>query len=56
MSHSYRDLIVWQKAKCLAVHIYQETESFPKAETYGLTSQIRPSRDFRCVEDSRRPR
>ena len=41
MSHSYRDLIVWQKAKNLAVHIYQQTESFPKAETYGLTSQIR---------------
>ena len=41
MSHSYRDLIVWQKAKSLAVHVYQQTEGFPKAETYGLTSQIR---------------
>ncbi len=41
MSHSYRDLIVWQKAKSLAVHVYQQTECFPKAETYGLTSQIR---------------
>jgi len=26
MGHSYRDLIVWQKAKSLAVHIYQRTE------------------------------
>ena len=41
MGHSYRDLIVWQKAKNLAVHVYQQTECFPKAETYGLTSQIR---------------
>jgi len=41
VSHSYRDLIVWQKAKKLAVHIYQETECFPKSETYGLTSQMR---------------
>jgi four helix bundle protein len=41
VGHSYRDLIVWQKAKGLAVHVYQQTDSFPKAETYGLTSQIR---------------
>ena len=41
MSHSYRDLIVWQRAKSLAVHVYQQRESFAKAETYGLTSQIR---------------
>jgi len=41
MSHSYRDLLVWQKAKSLAVHIYKRTESFPKSEIYGLTSQIR---------------
>jgi four helix bundle protein len=41
VGHSYRDLIVWQKAKSLAIHVYRQTESFPKAETYGLTSQIR---------------
>jgi len=41
VSHSYRDLIVWQKAKKLAVHVYQQTECFPKSETYGLTSQMR---------------
>ena len=46
MSHSYRDLIVWQKAKSLAVHVYQQTEGFPKAETYGLTSQIRRAAIF----------
>jgi four helix bundle protein len=41
VSHSYSDLLVWQKAKCLAVHIYKGTENVPKSETYGLTSQIR---------------
>ena len=41
MSHSYKDLIVWQKAKVLAGEIYRATESFPKQETYGLTSQLR---------------
>ena len=41
MARSYRDLLVWQKAKVLAVHIYQSTEQFPRNETYGLTSQLR---------------
>jgi four helix bundle protein len=38
---SYRELLVWQKAKALAAQIYRATEQFPKPETYGLTSQIR---------------
>jgi four helix bundle protein len=38
---SHRDLIVWQKAMDLVVTVYRATESFPKSETYGLTSQIR---------------
>ena len=41
MGHSFSELIAWQKAKALAVHIYRETEGFPKAETYGLRSQVR---------------
>ena len=41
MSHSYRELIAWQKAKRLAVHIYECTDVFPKSETYGLTAQTR---------------
>ncbi|MGB7603575.1 MAG: four helix bundle protein [Candidatus Sulfotelmatobacter sp.] len=41
MARSYRDLLVWQKAKALAVQIYQATEQFPRNQTYGLTSQIR---------------
>lgn len=38
---SHSGLIVWQKAMDLVVGVYRATESFPKAETYGLTSQIR---------------
>jgi four helix bundle protein len=38
---SHRDLIAWQKAMNLVVTIYHATKSFPKDETYGLTSQIR---------------
>ena len=38
---SYRELLVWQKAIDLVVAAYRATASFPKAETYGLVSQIR---------------
>jgi four helix bundle protein len=38
---SHRDLIVWQKAMDLVEAVYTATASFPKEETYGLTSQIR---------------
>ena len=38
---SHRDLIVWQKAMDLVEVLYGATASFPKEETYALTSQIR---------------
>ena len=41
MANTYRDLLVWQKAKALAVEIYRATERFPKNEIFGLTSQMR---------------
>ena len=41
MSCSYKDLIVWQKARGLAVDVYRITEVFPKSEIYGLISQAR---------------
>jgi four helix bundle protein len=41
VARSYRELLVWQKAKALAVQIYGATEQFPRNEMYGLTSQIR---------------
>ena len=37
----FRDLKVWQKAHEFTLVVYQTTASFPKQETYGLTSQIR---------------
>lgn len=40
---SFKDLIVWQKAHQLVLKIYKTTKSFPKEETYGITSQIRRS-------------
>lgn len=36
-----KSLIVWQKSMDFAVAMYQATESFPKSEQYGLTSQLR---------------
>ncbi len=41
MARSYRELLVWQKAKAFAGQTYKATATFPKTETYGLTSQIR---------------
>ena len=41
MGHSYRDLIVWQKAMAFVKEIYRTTQSFPTSEMYGLTSQLR---------------
>ena len=38
---SYRDLSVWQKGIDLVVECYQGSDSFPKSELYGLTSQLR---------------
>ena len=38
---NYKDLIVFRKADELAFQIYKATEVFPKAEIFGLTSQIR---------------
>ncbi len=38
---NYRNLIIWQKAHSLAIKVYKLTESFPKQEMFGLTSQLR---------------
>ena len=37
----FRDLQVWQKAMALAREIYRVSQSFPRAEQFGITSQIR---------------
>ncbi len=38
---SFRELIVWQRAHAFVLAVYKYTESFPKHELYGLTSQFR---------------
>jgi four helix bundle protein len=43
MGHSYRDLLVWQKAIELVTEIYGITSHFPKHELYGLSNQLRRS-------------
>ena len=37
----FTDLIVWQKAHKFVLSVYGFTSSFPKDETYSLTSQFR---------------
>jgi four helix bundle protein len=39
--NSYEDLEVWQAAMILAEQCYALTATFPREETYGLTSQMR---------------
>ena len=43
MVQSFRDLLVWQRSIQLTVAIYRLSQSFPREEVYGLTSQIRRS-------------
>ncbi|MDA8100564.1 MAG: four helix bundle protein [Nitrospiraceae bacterium] len=37
----FEDLIVWQKAHQFVLMTYRMTESMPKNEQYGITSQLR---------------
>jgi four helix bundle protein len=41
VARSYRDLFAWQKARVLVANVYRVTQSFPRDEIYGLTSQLR---------------
>ena len=45
LSHakSFRDLIVYQKARTVAKVIFEMTKSFPREEVYSLTDQVRRS-------------
>lgn len=40
---SFRNLVVWQVAKDLAIHTYKITDTFPQDERYNLVSQLRRS-------------
>jgi len=39
--YSFEKLDVWQKAKDFTVMLYKVTSEFPKAEKFGLVSQLR---------------
>ncbi len=41
MARAFFDLRIWQKAQSLAEQIYKITQSFPREEVFGLTSQLR---------------
>jgi len=38
---SFEDLVVWQKAHQFVLTVYLMTQTFPRSEIYGLTSQFR---------------
>jgi four helix bundle protein len=40
-ARSFEQLIVWQKAHQFVLGVYRFTETFPRKEMYGLTSQFR---------------
>ena len=40
---SFRDLLVYQKARALAREIFEHSKSFPREEMYSLTDQVRRS-------------
>jgi len=42
-ANSFKELVVYQKARTLAQSIFEITKSFPKEEMYSLTDQIRRS-------------
>jgi four helix bundle protein len=37
----FRKLLVWHKSHLLTLDVYRTTQSYPKEELYGLTSQTR---------------
>jgi len=41
MARDYKKIKAWQLADELAIAIYNTTMTFPKEETFGLTSQMR---------------
>lgn len=40
---TFRELLVWQKARALGIEIYQATRMLPDSERYGLASQMQRS-------------
>jgi four helix bundle protein len=57
MEDVYKSLFVWKKAHALTLGVYKVSQSFPREELYGYTSQIRRaalSTPTNIVEGSRR--
>ena len=42
-AQSFRDLLVYQKARAVAKRVFEITKNFPKEERYSLTDQVRRS-------------
>ena len=40
-THSFENLLVWQKAHEFVLEVYDMTKQFPDTEKFGLTSQLR---------------
>ena len=40
-SRTFEDVDVWKRAHRFVLDVYRLSESFPKQETFGLTSQLR---------------
>ena len=40
-ARTFEDLIVWQKAHRFVLAVYRMSQTFPRSEIYGLTSQFR---------------
>ena len=38
---NFRRISIWEKGHAFTLKIYKLSQSFPKEETYGLTSQLR---------------
>ncbi len=38
---NYRNIVAWQRAHEVTLRMYELTRTFPREETYGLSSQIR---------------
>jgi hypothetical protein len=51
---THKDLEIWQKGIELVEKIYRLTASFPKEESYGLTSQMMTFSNFLLKQYSRR--
>ena len=41
IAKDFRELLIWQRGHELALRVYMTTDTFPEAERFGLTNQLR---------------